>query len=161
MAPIVEKLLQLLSHCYQQQQHLLDNVLKNSCASTLWVGDCGVNWITGLRVWETDVEVLIKAYIPQEFAHTLKIELTPETLLLKVEQPYRTEASAWEGPHLLQSLIPLPALIDPQGAIAEVQEDTLLLICQKNCQARSAVLVPVLATSELLVETPLVVEVSA
>ena len=130
------QILQQLDIWQQYLFQLIQELNQSHYESTLWVGDGGSTWIPGIQVWETKTEVIVRAKIPHLMVANLDIQLTPETLLLQGEQGAPREKQDYVDfefcPGHFRSLIPLPALVQPDGAIAQFNNDFLTLTLRKS-----------------------------
>jgi len=144
--------LQRLNTLNQYMYALLRDLIQTSCETTLWVGDGAVTWIPALEVTETDTDITLRAEIPNGLANTLSIEVTQETIILRGEREKSVELRNYLDfefyPGQFQSLVPLPAPIQPQTASAELQGCLLTLTLQKSWQPRQTVYVELHTTSQ-------------
>ncbi len=133
-------------------QHYLNNVIddldRNSQISSLWLNDRSHNSITTCMIFETKSGIIVNAMIPNIVADSLEIQVTDEVVFLqgehsksaKQEDYYQLEC----GYSQFQSIIPLPKLIEPEIAIANLKNDMLTLILQKSLRSRQQVKVQIL-----------------
>jgi HSP20 family molecular chaperone IbpA len=138
------KTLSFLQQCLSQQ---LDDLGQNCCESTLWTANRGDTSISAIEVRETDAEIVLQVKIPNVVAETLNLQVMPETVCLmgKCQVPPQTSADLGSALRLpqFQHVIPLPVLVDPNTAIAEIDDDTVTVRLQKSGQSRQPVAVKV------------------
>jgi HSP20 family molecular chaperone IbpA len=141
------KTLSFLQQCLSQQLNYLG---QNDCKSTLWTANRGDTSISAVEVRETDAEIVLQAKIPYVVAETLCIQAMPETLCLMGACQVASQISAdlfdlkdTVGLPQFQHVIPLPVLIDPNTAIAEIDGDTVTVRLQKSGQSRRPVAVKI------------------
>jgi HSP20 family molecular chaperone IbpA len=138
------KTLGFLQQCLSQQ---LDDLGQNCCESTLWTANCGDTSISAIEVRETDAEIVLQVKIPNVLAETLSLQVMPETVCMrgKCQAPPQTSADLGSVLRLprFQHVIPLPVLVDPNTAIAEIDDDTVTVRLQKSGQSRQPVAVKV------------------
>lgn len=147
------KTLSFLQQCLSQQ---LDYLGQNCCESTLWTANRGDISISAVEVRETDAEIVLQAKIPQVVAETLSIQAMPETLCLRGACQAASQTSAdllfdlkdfdlkdTVGLPRFQHVIPLPVLVDPNTAIAEMDGNTVTVRLQKSGQSRRPVAVKI------------------
>jgi HSP20 family molecular chaperone IbpA len=138
------KTLSFLQQCLSQQW---DDLGQNCCESTLWTANRGDTSISAIEVWETDAEIVLQVKIPNVVADALSLQVMPETVCMrgKCKVPPQTSADL-DSPLRLpqfQHVIPLPVLVDPNTAIAEIDDDTVTVRLQKSGQSRQPVAVKV------------------
>jgi HSP20 family molecular chaperone IbpA len=138
------KTLRFLQQCLSQQ---LDDLGQNCGESTLWTANRGDTSISAIEVRETDAEIVLQVKIPNVVAETLSLQVMPETVCMmgKCQVPPQTSADLVRALRLprFQHVIPLPVLIDPNTAIAEIDDDTVTVRLQKSGQSRQPVAVKV------------------
>ena len=146
----LQTLSSLQQHLYQQ----LYDLSQHCYESTLWIGNCGVTEILSVQVLETEAEIVLQAEIPNAVAESLDIQVTSETVCVRGEWQEVAEMRNWFElefhPRRFQSIIPLPGLIQPHAAIAELNNGTLTLTLQKSWQTRRQVRVKLLNSCESL-----------
>jgi HSP20 family protein len=134
---------QRLNALHQYIYDLLQTLCSSMYGSTLWIGDNNSTWISVIQVLETDTEIVLHAEIPSRLANSLMIEVTQETIIIQGEWQRSTEPQDYLDfefyPGQFQSLIPLPAPIQSQTAIAELKGNRLVVTLQKSWQSRRAV----------------------
>jgi HSP20 family molecular chaperone IbpA len=138
------KTLSFLQQCLAQQ---LDDLGQNCCESTLWTANRGDTSISAIEVRETDAEIVLQVKIPNVVADALNFQVMPETVCMsgKCQAPPHIPADLGSAFRLLrfQHVIPLPVLVDPNTAIAEIDDDTVTVRLQKSGQSRQPVAVKV------------------
>lgn len=138
------KTLGFLQQCLSQQ---LDYLGQNCCESTLWTANRGNTSISALEVRETDAEIALQAKIPNILTETLSLQVMPETVCIMGEclAPPNAPADLENtfGRQQFQHVIPFPVLVDPNTAIAEIDDDTVTVRLQKSGQSRRPVAVKV------------------
>ncbi len=147
MDVVYEQTLKTLSSLQQCLSQQLDYLGQNCCESTLWTAHRGNASISAIEVWETEAEIVLQAKIPHVLAATLDIQAMPETVCLMGECKALPQTPvALEdvfGLSRFQHVIPLPVLVDPNTAIAEIDDDTVTVRLQKLGQSRQPVAVKV------------------
>jgi HSP20 family molecular chaperone IbpA len=147
MDVVYEQTLKTLSSLQQCLSQQLDDLGQNCCESTLWTANRGDTSISAIEVGETDAEIVLQAQIPHVLAESLNIQVMPETVCMmgKCQVPPQTPAALEDALELprFQHVIPLPVLVDPNTAIAEIDDDTVTVRLQKSGQSRQPVAVKV------------------
>lgn len=147
MDVVYEQTLKTLSSLQQCLSQQLDDLGQNCCESTLWTAHRGNTSISAIEVWETEAEIVLQAKIPHVLADTLNIQAMPETVCMMGEctalpqLPATVEDTV--GLPRFQHVIPLPVLVNPHTAIAEIDDDTVTVRLQKSGQSRRPVAVKV------------------
>lgn len=139
--------LQVLSTLNYQIRDILHELTQTSCESTLWIGDCEATQLRAVQVWETEYGITLSAKVPDLLPDSLKIEVSAETVLIQGESCNASKDQSYFDLEFctgrFQSLIPLPAAVQPHTALAELQDNCLTLTFQKAWQSRKSVKVNV------------------
>jgi HSP20 family molecular chaperone IbpA len=147
MDVVYEQTLKTLSSLQQCLSQQLDYLGQSCCQSTLWTASRGDTSISAIEVWETEAEIVLQAKIPHVLAETLNIQTMPETVCMmgKCKALPQTPATVEDTVELprFQHVVPLPVLVDPNTAIAEIDDDTVTVRLQKSGQSRQPVAVTV------------------
>jgi HSP20 family molecular chaperone IbpA len=146
MDVVYEQTLKTLSSLQQCLSQQLDDLGQNCCESTLWTAHRGDTSISAIEVWETEAEIVLQAKIPHILAETLNIQAMPETVCMRGEckaLQHTPAVAQGFGLSQFQHVIPLPVLVDPNTAIAEIDDDTVTVRLQKSGQSRQSVAVKV------------------
>ncbi|HEY9629545.1 MAG TPA: Hsp20/alpha crystallin family protein [Coleofasciculaceae cyanobacterium] len=104
---------------------------QNAYESTLWVCDSGASQPFTLDLQETGTLLILKI----QFHHSensLDLRITPETVLVRGNRLDPLDQQDLSPASRFQSLIPLPISIQPQTAIAELSDNTLMLTLMKS-----------------------------
>ncbi|MCP6762556.1 MAG: Hsp20/alpha crystallin family protein [Fischerella sp. CENA71] len=133
----------------QYLNNVIDELDSNSQISSLWLSDRLHNFITTCMVFETKSGISVNAMIPDVVADSLEIQVTNEVVFLqgkqrksaKDENDYELEC----GYSQFQIMIPLPQVIEPEIAIANLKNDMLTIILQKSSRSRQQVKVQILS----------------
>lgn len=147
MDVVYEQTLKTLSSLQQCLSQQLDDLRQDCCESTLWTANRGDTSISAIEVWETEAEIVLQTKIPHVLAETLNIQAMPETVCMMGECKALPQTSAVLedafGLPRFQHVIPLPVLVNPNTAIAEIDGDTVTVRLQKSGQSRQSVAVKV------------------
>ncbi|KOP26970.1 hypothetical protein AMR41_06300 [Hapalosiphon sp. MRB220] len=133
-----------------QALHMLQHYLKdnNSQISSLWLNDPSHNSITMCIVFETKSGIIVNARILDLVADSLEIQVSDEVVFIQGKQyKYAKDEDNYqlEGRYSqFQSIIPLPILIEPEIAIANLKNDMLTIVLQKSSRSRQQVKVQIL-----------------
>ncbi|MEG3911561.1 hypothetical protein QT979_26770 [Microcoleus sp. w2-18bC1] len=106
--------------------------------STLWIAHTEETPITGIKIQEKDLTLILKVHISDIDLVKLNLQITPETVLIQ-GQP--TEVAVVEGyflPSGFQSLIPLPHRVHPEIYAAEIDQDGLILQIAKELRVEQS-----------------------
>lgn len=145
-----------LNSLHQQMYDLLHELIQVSYKSTLWISDSGTTQISAIQIRETDAKLILQVEIPSGSTENLEIEVTEEIVSIRGEQLKPVELRDYFDFEFyagrFHSLIPLPALIQPQTVLTELQSNLLTLTFQKSWRSRCVVKVNVLDAAQLASE---------
>ncbi|MEG4106967.1 hypothetical protein [Microcoleus sp. S13_C5] len=100
--------------------------------STLWIAHTEETPITGIKIQEKDVTLILKVHLSDLHLVKLNLQITPETVLIQ-GQP--TEVAGVKGyllPSGFQTLIPLPHRVHPEIYGTEIHQDCLTIQLAKE-----------------------------
>lgn len=107
--------------------------LPTGCQQSIpWIAHTEETPITGIKIQEKDVTLILKVHISDLHLVKLDLHITPETVLIQ-GQP--TEMAGVEGyflPSGFESLIPLPHRVHPEIYVARIRQDGLTIRLLKS-----------------------------
>ncbi len=133
MPPIPFAMLQPLSHLVQELGETLQAFHHPPHQSTLWVCESGKTRLTDVQVLETPLEICLRMSLPNLVDNHLELQLSAETVRIQGCQYVSGDAQVGAecSPQPFQSIIPFPSLVEPEAAIAQIENGVLILTLRK------------------------------
>lgn len=124
--------LNILSKFYE---HSVNNWLKQSQQSTLWISNTAEMPIREITLDETKTEVILKVYLSQVLFKNVDVKIGQETILIEGE--WQADEGYFDFSRF-QSLIPFPYSIKPQTTQAEIEPGILTMKFQKSAKIKQS-----------------------
>ncbi len=133
MPPIPFQLIQSLSHLIQGLGETLQSCHQALNQSTLWVCERGESQLRDVQVLETPSEICLRVALPNLVDNHLELQISAETVRIQGCQYVSGDAQigAEYSPQPFQSIIPFPSLVEPEAAIAQIENGILILTLRK------------------------------
>ncbi|MEP6517644.1 Hsp20/alpha crystallin family protein [Microcoleus vaginatus] len=100
--------------------------------STPWIAHTEETPITGIKILEKDVTLILEVHISDLHLVKLNLQITPETVLIQGQPTKVAGVKGYFLPSGFQTLIPLPHRVDPDIYVAKIHQDGLTIRLLKN-----------------------------
>lgn len=123
---------QLLNYVNQYLERSFFRSANGSQQSTLWISHTEETPIAAIKIYEIGANFILKVRISDIDLVKLKLQVTPETVLIQGQPNISTGVEGYFHPRGFESLIPLPHPVQPETCSAEIQADGLTIHLTKQ-----------------------------